>query len=86
MSYFEITFQGANDNEPQCLEFNTRTEAWEGLLGLRQAGDKRIVSVIAHMTDGSEVDLTQAMIDCFGSDEFTVRYPQQDEFGTCPEN
>jgi hypothetical protein len=84
VEYFEVTVIGANNGEPQRLEFESRSQAYEGLLGLHQAGDKRIVSVIARMSDGSEINLTQDLIDEFGSDEFTVRFPQEDEFGDCP--
>jgi len=84
VEYFEVTVIGANDDEPERLEFDSRDEAYEGLLGLRQAGDKRIVSVIAHLSDGSEIDLTEDLIDEFGSDEFTVRHPQEDKLGDCP--
>lgn len=82
--YFEVTVLGANDNKPQRLEFASEEETWKGLLGLRQAGDKRITKVVAHLENGSEVDLTQELIDEFGSDEFTVRYPQEDDLGDCP--
>jgi len=82
--YFEITVIGANNDEPERLEFESRSQAYEGVFGLHQKGDKRIVSVVAHLSDGSQVDLTEDMIDYFGSDEFTVRFPQEDEFGDCP--
>ena len=85
VEFFEVTVIGANNGEPQRLDFESRSQAYEGLLGLHQKGDKRIVSVVAHMSDGSEVDLTEDMIDYFGSDEFTVRFPQEDEFGDCPD-
>ena len=81
--YFEITVLGANNGEPQVLEFDSRWQAYHGLLGLDQAGDKRIVSVIGHLSDGSQIDLTEEMADYFGSDEFTVRYPAEDSFGDC---
>ena len=84
VEYFEITVLGANDDEPERLEFVSQSQAYEGVLGLHQAGNKRIVSVIAHMYDGSQVDLTDDMIDYFGSDEFTVRFPQEDDIGDCP--
>lgn len=84
VEYFEVTVIGANDDQPQVLEFESRSQAYQGLLGLRGIGSKRIVSVVAHMSDGSEIDLTQELIDAFGADEFTVRFPQEDTYGTCP--
>ncbi|MEA2676013.1 MAG: hypothetical protein QOJ81_154 [Chloroflexota bacterium] len=80
---FELTVIGANDDEPASLVYDPQSGSWDGQLGLHEAGSKTIVSLVGHAADGSTIDLTQEMIDAFGSDEFVVRFPEEDTFGDC---
>lgn len=81
---FEITVLGANNDESVLLEYSPVLGAWRAQLGLMEPGEKQITSLVAHMTNGQTVDLTPELIGAFGSEEFTVRFPQQDSFGDCP--
>ena len=84
VDYFELVVLEANDGQPTRLEFDPANGAWYGQLGLRGTGVKTIVSLVAHQTDGSTVDVTEQMIDAFGGDEVLVHFPQEDSYGDCP--
>jgi hypothetical protein len=63
------------------LEYDQVTGAWYAPLGLHEAGDKQIIEITAHPLDGPEIDVTDDLIDYFGSDTITVRSPEEDIFG-----
>ena len=65
------------------MAFDPESGAWISQLGLRGTGDKEIVSLSAHLTDGSSVDLTGALREALGNPTLTVRFPQEDTFGVC---
>lgn len=83
VDYIEITVIGANDDEPEVLEYDAELGFWLGLFGLRSAGAKTIVNVRVHWQDGSVTDATERFIEDLGTDTFDVRFPQEDEFGDC---
>jgi hypothetical protein len=83
VDYIEITVIGANDDEPEVLEYDAELGFWLGFFGLRNAGAKTIVNVQVHWQDGSVSDATEAFIEDLGSDTLDVRFPQEDEFGDC---
>jgi hypothetical protein len=82
VDYLEVVIEGANDDRPARLLLKADGE-WAGQLGLRGAGAKSLVSVIAHRIDGSTVDLTDTVADLIGGREFSVRVPAEDTFGEC---
>jgi hypothetical protein len=81
VEYFELTVLGGNNDESVVLTYDPVADGWRGNVGLREAGDKRITSVVAHLTNGESIDVTDAFMDEFGFEEFTVRFPQEDAFG-----
>jgi hypothetical protein len=84
--HFELTIEGANNGEPVVLTYDPVAQAWTGQVGLLSAGDKRILELVAYLNDGSTEDLTSELAPKLGgSDLLTVRYPQEDTFGDCPE-
>ena len=80
---FSLTVEGANDGHAYQLRYDVDQLAFAGELGLHNAGKKRIVRLVAHLDDGSTVDLTQDLIAKLGGEEINVRFPQEDEFGRC---
>lgn len=84
VDYFELTVLGANNDEWVRLEYSPVLGAWRAQLGLMEPGEKQITGLVAHLTNGQTVDLTPELIGAFGSEEFTVRFPQQDSLGDCP--
>jgi hypothetical protein len=84
IDYFELTVLGAGNDAPVRLEYDQQQGAWQADLGLKQAGEKSITRLVAHLTNGTTIDVTADLIAAFGKDTFTVRYPQEDSFGDCP--
>jgi hypothetical protein len=88
VSWFEVVVKGANDDEPQRLEYDPEEEEWSGQLGLTSPGSKKIMRVVAHMIDGGAIDVTSDFLEDFPNQDgnFEVRFPQEDSFGVCPAN
>lgn len=84
VDHFDLYIAGTNDDLPIRLDYDSSTGAWGAPVGLHGAGEKQIVSLIAHLPDGQEVDLTDDLIEYFGTDLLEVRFPQEDTFGECP--
>ena len=80
--YIEVIIQGANDSQPRRLTIDAEG-VWGGQLGLRGAGAKSLVSVVAHRRDGTTLDLTETVADSIDGRDFTVRFPEEDRFGEC---
>lgn len=86
IAYFEVQVKGANDGKPVRLEYNPAADAWTGQLGLNSAGTKTIEKLIIHYPDGSSEDITTFVTATLADGEkFTVRYPETDTIGTCPD-
>lgn len=81
--YFVLTVEGANNDEPQQLRHDLANNRYSGELGLNGAGEKKIIRFVAHLADGTTIDLTDQLIDYFGGAEIDVRFPQEDAFGDC---
>lgn len=79
-----LTVEGANDGQPQELRYDVSSGTFSGELGLHEAGQKKILSLVLHYADGTTVDLTDALIDALSGEVIDVRFPQEDVFGTCP--
>ena len=82
--YFMLPVEGANDGQPQQLRYDMQRNGFSGQLGLHEPGKKKILRFVAHLADGTTIDLTQQLIAALGSDEINVRFPQEDKVGTCP--
>lgn len=67
-SDFELTIKDANNGDPVQLTYESEHQSWQGKLGLNAPGTKQILSLIAHFPDGSQIDLTQELIEHLGSD------------------
>jgi hypothetical protein len=83
IDYLEVVVQGANNNEPAVLEFDSATGAYYGILGLHAAGAKEIISATLVLVDGTRIDVTDDLARALGGKSFTVRFPEEDNFGDC---
>jgi hypothetical protein len=83
VDHFELTMENVHDDEAVSLEFDPVSGTWRGLMGLHEPGPKDLVSLVAVLTDGTRIDLTEQLIEAFGSPFFNVRFPQQDTKGNC---
>lgn len=81
IAYLEVVVEGANNDEPAVLEFDSPSGAYHGILGLHGTGDKEIVSATLVLVDGTEIDVTDDLADALGGKRFRVRFPQEDRFG-----
>jgi hypothetical protein len=85
IDYLEVVVQGANNDEPATLEFDSPTGAYYGILGLHSAGAKEIIRATLVLVDGTRIDVTDDLADALGGKRFVVRFPQEDSFGNCLE-
>lgn len=83
IDYLEVVVEGANNDEPIDLQFDTASGAYYGILGLHAAGAKKILSATVVLEDGTEIDVTDDLAHALGGKTLVVRYPQQDSFGDC---
>lgn len=84
IAYLELVVEGASNGEPVVLEYDSRSGAYRGILGLHGTGQKQIRSATLVLVDGTEIDVTDDLADALGGKRFLVRFPQQDSFGSCP--
>ena len=84
VDHFVLVIAGTNDDAPVTLTYDPADGGWKARLGLHSAGDKAVTSLTAVLTDGTPIDITDALAQALGTDVLGVRYPQEDSFGICP--
>ena len=87
VEFIEVIILGANDDEPLIVELSPE-DIWWGKFGLRESGEKEIVSVVVHFTDGGTEDITDMVGNDVGvpNDEgyvFDAPFPGEPEHGDC---
>jgi hypothetical protein len=82
IDYILVTVADTNDGEPVQLEWDPTSGFWGGRFGLHSPGEKLILSVEVHWSDGTVTDVTETVVDDIG-DVIDIDYPEENEAGNC---
>jgi hypothetical protein len=82
IDYILVTVADTNDGEPVELTYDPIFGFWGGRFGLDSPGEKLILSVEIHWSDGTVTDMTEIVVEDLG-DFIDVGYPEENEAGDC---